>query len=95
MRLRDIIEQKLRATFTPIYLEIIDESHKHAGHAGAPAGSSETHLGFTIVSTAFEGMNRLARSRAVHAAMADEIPKFHAITQLKTLTPEEYKKLSA
>jgi BolA family transcriptional regulator, general stress-responsive regulator len=93
MKLRNRIEEKLRAAFAPTHLEIIDESHKHAGHVGAPAGSSETHLGFTIVSQSFEGQSRLARSRAVHAALAQEIPLFHAITLMRTLTPAEFSAL--
>lgn len=89
MSLREQMEQKLRAAFAPVYIELFDESHKHAGHAGNPDGAGETHIGIIIVSEKFVGLSRIDRSRAVHAAIADEIKKFHAITLLKTLTPEE------
>jgi BolA protein len=68
-RMRDI----LRTTFNPVTLDIEDESAKHAGHAGRnglPAG--ETHYRVKMISPAFTGMSRLARSRAVHAALDAE-----------------------
>ncbi len=91
MIIKKQIEEKLQEAFTPVYLEIFDDSHKHAGHAGAPQGSSETHIGIIIVSNHFAGLGRLERSRAVHKAIAEEIKKIHAITMLKTITPEEYR----
>lgn len=90
MSLRTRIEQKLRAAFAPTHLETFDESHKHAGHAGNPDGGSETHIGIIIVSEKFAGLSRIDRSRAVHAAIVEEIKLFHALTLLKTLTPEEF-----
>ena len=90
MSLREMMEIKLRAAFAPSHIELYDDSHKHAGHAGNPNGAAETHIGIIIVSERFQGMSRIERSRAVHAAVADEIPKFHAIVELKTLTPAEY-----
>lgn len=90
MILQNQIRAKLSAAFAPSHLEIFDESHKHAGHAGAPPGSSETHIGIIIVSDFFAGKSRIERSRAVHKAIADEMKKFHALTVLKTMTPEEY-----
>lgn len=87
---KEIIE-KLKAAFAPLHLEVFDESHKHAGHAGAPPGSSETHIGIIIVSDRFTGLSRINRSRAVHSAIAGEIKKIHALTLLRTLTPEEYR----
>lgn len=69
---RDRIEQRLRATFAPEDLEVIDESHLHAGHAGArPEG--ETHFRVRIVSSAFEGLTRLQRHRLVNETLADEL----------------------
>lgn len=94
MIIQNRIRKKLDAAFSPIHLEIFDESYKHAGHAGAPAGSSETHLGIIIVSEYFTGMSRIERSRAVHSAIAEEIKCIHAITILKTLTRAEYDKIS-
>jgi BolA family transcriptional regulator, general stress-responsive regulator len=85
------IKEKLTTAFAPNHLEIFDESYKHAGHAGAPTGSSETHIGIIIVSDYFKGLSRIDRSRSVFKTIAEEIKKIHAITVMKTLTPEEYK----
>ena len=92
MKIQNQIKEKLVAAFAPTHLEIFDESYKHAGHAGAPEGSSETHIGIIIVSDFFTGLSRIERSRAIHTAIADEIKKIHALTMLKTLTPMEYLK---
>lgn len=86
------MHEKLEAHFAPEYLKIFDDSAKHAGHESLPEGMSESHLGILVVSEKFTGMSRVARSRAVHEAIADEIRLIHAITALKTLTPEEYGK---
>ena len=90
MIIQNQIKEKLTAAFAPTHLEIFDESYKHAGHAGAPEGSSETHIGIIIVSDYFIGLSRLERSRAIHKAIADEIKNIHALTVMKTMTPEEY-----
>ncbi len=90
MIIQNQIKEKLSAAFSPTHLEVFDESYKHAGHAGAPEGSSETHIGIIIVSDYFVGLSRIERSRAVHKAIADEIKKIHALTVLKTMIPQEY-----
>jgi BolA protein len=64
----DIIEEKLTAAFQPTALEVIDDSAKHAGHAGARPGG-QTHYTVKITSSAFEGMSRVAKHRAVYAAL--------------------------
>lgn len=62
----------LTARFAPTRLEVIDESHRHAGHTGArPQG--ETHFRVVVVSEAFHGLSRVARHRLVNAALADEL----------------------
>jgi len=78
----------LTAAFAPARLEIVDESHLHAGHAGArPEG--ETHFRVTIVAEAFAGQSRVARQRAINAALADHLAgPVHALS-LKALTPDE------
>jgi len=88
MQVRRAIEEKLRAAFSPARLAVIDESHRHAGHAGArPEG--ETHFAVEIVSASFADQSRLARQRAVYAALAQEMQvRVHALA-LVTLTPEE------
>ena len=87
---RDRIEQKLLAAYSPVNLVIEDESHRHAGHAGAhPDGGGETHFKVTIVSNAFAGENRVQRQRKVYDTLAQELEeRVHALS-LTTLTPEE------
>ena len=69
---RSQIEKKLQAAFQPEMLRVLDESHLHAGHAGArPEG--ETHFRVTLVSPAFAGRSRVERHRMVNSALADEL----------------------
>ncbi|NWH07714.1 MAG: BolA family transcriptional regulator [Alphaproteobacteria bacterium] len=88
MTIRERIEGKLKAAFAPTLLDIVDDSARHAGHAGAnPQG--ETHFTIRIVSQAFEGLPRVARQRLVYDALAFELAdRVHALS-LKTLTPSE------
>lgn len=67
------LEERLTAAFSPESLEIINESHLHAGHQEKFDGSGETHLRIRIVSSAFEGMNRVERHRLINALAADAI----------------------
>ncbi len=88
MRVASRVRAKLTAALAPERLQIIDESHRHAGHAGArPEG--ETHFRVEIVSAAFEGQPRVLRQRRVHEILADELKTdIHALS-LVTLTPAE------
>nr|WP_314073890.1 BolA family protein [uncultured Roseococcus sp.] len=75
----DRIRSALTARFAPARIEVVDDSAKHAGHAGAQPGG-ETHYSVLLVSDAFTGMNRVARSRAVHEALGDEFTSgLHAL----------------
>jgi BolA family transcriptional regulator, general stress-responsive regulator len=70
------IRSKLTAAFAPTVLEIADESHRHAHHAGAtrPDGTrGETHFSVAITSVAFAGMSRVDRQRAVYAVLTEEL----------------------
>ena len=90
MSVADAIKTKLEAAFQPEALEVKDESHLHAGHAGARPGG-ESHFRITLVSAAFEGLTRVARQRAVNAALKDELAgPVHALA-MKTMTPDEAK----
>lgn len=72
MTVKNTIENKLTAAFCPSFIEVVDESHKHAGHAGArPEG--ETHFHVTLVSAQFGGKNAVARQRMVYKLLADEL----------------------
>jgi BolA protein len=79
----------LAAAFSPVLLRVEDDSARHAGHAGAQPGG-QTHYNVLLVSEAFAGMNRVARSRAVHAALAAEFASgMHALA-LTLRTPAEH-----
>ena len=82
------IEKILSEALAPTRLSVADDSHKHAGHAGArPEG--ETHYRVEIVSPAFAGKSRVDRQRLVNELLAGEFESgLHAL-QMKTLTPEE------
>jgi stress-induced morphogen len=86
------IRKKLEQEFAPSKLDIVDESHKHAGHAGAKetiSPSGETHLKLHIVSEKFAGMNSVRRHRAVFGLLKEELAgPVHALS-LETKAPEE------
>mgnify|MGYP001431441100 CR=1 FL=1 len=72
MRTVDVITRKLTERFAPQSLDVQNESHLHAGHAGSRPGG-QTHYRVYIVSDAFKGKSRLDRHRMVNAALADEL----------------------
>ncbi len=85
---RDAIQAKLEAGLTPETIEIVDESHLHAGHAGAREGG-ESHFRVTVVSGKFTGKGRIERQRLVYAVLAAEMAgPVHALS-LTTLAPGE------
>jgi len=73
------ITAKLTDAFAPEHLEVIDESHQHAGHAGArPDG--ESHFRVKIVAEAFRAKSRVEQHRMVNAALAEELrQRVHAL----------------
>jgi BolA protein len=90
--LRERMETKLKEAFATDEVQVVDESHKHAGHivhvGGAPHGG-ETHFRVRIVAAAFAGKNRVERHRAVNAAVAQEFAAgLHALA-LETRAPGE------
>ena len=88
MGMAAVIEKKLNAALSPGRLEIIDESRRHAGHAGArPEG--ESHFRVKVVSAAFADKSRVERQRMVYAILAEELSSSVHALALKTLTPDE------
>ena len=74
------IVDRLTQAFAPLHLEVEDDSARHAGHGGARLGG-ETHFNVRMAAAAFEGMSRVARSRAVNATLADEFADgLHALS---------------
>lgn len=85
--MKDTLVAKLTAAFSPSVLNVEDESHRHAGHAGARPGG-ETHFRVQMVSSAFAGKSRIERHRLVHDVLADELrDRVHALA-LKLDAPE-------
>ena len=81
------IEKTLREALAPEFLEIVDDSDLHAGHAGAESGGG--HFQVTIVAESFRGRSRLERHRAVYDALGDAMrDRIHALA-LKTKAPGE------
>lgn len=78
MSIETEMRQRLAAAFTPDRLEIVNESHRHAGHSGDD-GSGESHFAVVIRAEALAPMGRVARHRAVHQALGDLVGRVHAL----------------
>ena len=88
MSVAEIIKKKLEQRLAPSALEVVDESHLHAGHAGAREGG-ESHFRILVVSDQFEGLTRVARQRLVNETLREELDgPIHALA-MKTLSPSE------
>ena len=88
MAMASTIRAKLTQAFHPLRLDVINESHLHAGHRGSP-GTGESHFRVLLVSPAFAGKSRLARHRLVNAILAEELNgKIHALA-LELHAPNE------
>ncbi len=82
------IENSLRERLRAVHVELIDESHLHAGHAGAREGGG--HFRAVVVSAHFEGKNPVERQRLVYQALDDAMgTEIHALS-IKALTPAQW-----
>ncbi|MEO7935788.1 MAG: BolA family protein [Dokdonella sp.] len=82
-----VIRARLQEQLSPSELDLIDDSHRHAGHAGARDGRG--HFTLRIVSTHFNGMNPLGRHRAIYAALGELMTTdIHALA-IDARSPEE------
>jgi len=82
-----VIRAAIAAALMPTALDVEDESHRHAGHAGAQDGRG--HFRVDVVSQAFAGLNPIARHRAVYAAVGDLMTTdIHALS-IRARTPAE------
>ena len=80
MGLEQEINAALVSALSPTALRVINESHKHAGHSGDD-GSGESHWRVEITAPALDGQSRIAKHRAIHAALgADIIGRIHALS---------------
>ena len=88
MSVETTIREKLTEAFAPTRLDVINESHLHAGHRSSP-GTGESHFRVLIVSSAFAGASRVARHRAVNKLLEAELKgKVHALA-LNVYAPGE------
>jgi BolA protein len=88
MSIKDRIHAKLTENLSIQKLEVVDDSAKHAGHAGWKA-DGETHFNVKIVSNDFAGKSKVARHKMVYSALNEEMrEKIHALS-IVALTPDE------
>jgi BolA family transcriptional regulator, general stress-responsive regulator len=92
MRMENSIREKLVQALAPAELQVVNDSHQHAGHASSP-GTGESHFSVMVVSEAFAGKSRLERHRMVNAALAEELKTVHALA-ITALAPQERGKAS-
>jgi BolA protein len=78
MAIKDEIEARLGAAFGVTELQVVNESHRHAGHGGDD-GSGESHFAVKIRAPELATLGRLARHRAVQAALGDINTRVHAL----------------
>ena len=89
MQIEQTIKERLTSAFQPVSLEVVNDSHRHAGHASSP-GSGESHFSVKDVAPAFVGKSRVERHRMVNAALADLLQgKVHALA-IQALAPGEW-----
>jgi BolA protein len=88
MQIEQTIKDRLTAAFQPVSLQVINDSHRHAGHASSP-GTGESHFSVRVVASAFAGKSRVERHRMVNEALADLLQgKVHALA-IQALAPGE------
>lgn len=78
MPIADEITQRLTAAFAPERLEVVNDSHRHAGHSGDD-GSGESHFRILLRAPALTPLSRVDRHRRVHAALGDLTQRVHAL----------------
>ena len=90
MTIEEEIKQIIEAEFNPTHLEVINESHKHAGHAGDD-GSGQTHFKLIIVSDQFEGLSRVQQQKRVNETLISLFDRgLHALS-MRLSTPSDKK----
>lgn len=88
MSVEQAIREKLTRELAPTQLDIENQSHQHAGHAGSP-GTGESHFHVLVVSEAFKGVPRVGRFRQVHKILKTELDgPVHALS-LDLKSPDE------
>jgi BolA-like protein 1 len=83
----DAMMEALQRELTPVHIELVDNSHQHAGHAGNDK-DGESHFDLVVVSDAFQGLNLVKRHKLVYQVLRDSMPHIHAL-QIRAQTPSE------
>ena len=83
----DAIVSSLQA-LQPTVLQLHDNSHEHAGHAGNKGNGQESHFQLYVVADAFDGLNLVKRHKLIYMLLGDVMPRIHAL-QIQALTPQE------
>ncbi len=87
MKTRNTIEKKLRNSLAPTTLEVINESHQHAGHQH---GATDSHFKVVVVSALFKDMGKVARHQKIYQILAEElVDPVHALV-IQAFSPEEW-----
>ena len=90
MTIEEEIKQRVQQAFAPDYMELVNESYKHAGHAG-DNGTGQTHFLLIIVSDVFQECSRIQRQQKVYANLQTLFSKgLHALS-MRLYTVEEYR----
>jgi len=90
MDIEKIIKKKIEHELSPMVCEVVNESHKHIGHAG-DNGTGQTHFKLLIVSSQFENKNSVARQRLVYSIINEAFSLgLHAVS-MNLKTEKEYK----
>ena len=88
MSVEATIREKLVRALAPTRLDIVNESHLHAGHRNSP-GTGESHFRVLVVSPVFAGKSRLARQRLINETLAEELKtRIHALA-ISAYGPDE------
>lgn len=90
---QEMIEKKLRAAFCPVWLDVVNESHLHAGHHHGEGvsfdGMGETHFRVKITAPVFSGMKRIDRHRAVNHVLKAELNHVIHALAIEAKAPDE------
>lgn len=82
------IEARLREGLEAVFVEVLDESHLHAGHAGAQSGRG--HFRVTVVSPRFRDLSAVQAQRLVFEVLAEEMESFIHALAMRTVIPEDW-----
>lgn len=82
------ISRIIKDNLAPLHLEVINESHRHSGHAGDD-GTGESHFRLIVVSPRFEGLSRVARHRMVYGLLKERLPNLPHALAIEAKSPGE------